>query len=118
MPASPYRDAPLIIGLRLARLKLFESICMLKGCAPPPENLLVVNSRSDSFVLAPVIARWLPQVAFAFTVIALPAGLSRIVAYVTRFAVRSVVAAMVSVPIVPPRVPLTSAASVIESAGG
>src|SRR5271163_1145074 len=118
MPATPYSDVPLIIGLRLARLKLFESICMLNGCAPPPEYLLVDRSRSESCRFAPVSSNWLPQVALAITFIAVPAGFSKIGVYARRFAVRSVLIVNARVPIVPLRVPVTSAGLGIESAGG
>ena len=66
------------------------SICAFSGCAPPPENLLAVKSRSESFRLTLAISRLSPQVPFAFTVIAVPAGLLTAFAYATRSAVRSV----------------------------
>ena len=80
----------MIIGLRLARLKLFESICALKGCGPPPENLLAVNSRSDSFKFTLAISSCSAQMPLAFTVIAVPAGLLNSAAYATRSPLRSV----------------------------
>ena len=44
MPARSCSATAFIIGPRLARLKLFESICALSGCGPvTPEILLAVN---------------------------------------------------------------------------
>src|SRR6267154_6698759 len=93
MPARPYPADDGNVCARLARLKLFESICALSGLGPPTENLLAVNSRSPSFRLALAISSWSVQVPFALSVIPVPADLLNNSEYVIRSAVKSLLIA-------------------------
>src|SRR6267154_4582897 len=93
MPARPYPADDGNVCARLARLKLFESICALSGLGPPTENLLAVNSRSPSFRFALAISSWSVQLPFALSVIEVTEGLLNNSEYAIRSDVKSLVIA-------------------------